>query len=680
MADQDPAKRLENVLRAEVEESQKLIDSFTRIYSTIFLIRSDGTFTTVKKQDHRLYEVPQRTKFFDLAKAFASNAIYEYDIETFLNECSLKTMRERAEKEKSYSYEFRVLSGESRKKLWYEMTVNQFSDDRILAAIRMRDDIIVRRKVDEKLYSEYASIFLVDLTSDSFRFLFRRKESGFKDTPGGVYSDTIKEYISRVHPDYREAWNTLSSTESIRELLAKEERIELEYPLEGIRKRWRRCAMQVMDVENGVPSSMIMTFITLDKARAAESELTAQIASQKKQLEEQQKQLQEALELSRSANKAKTIFLNNMSHDIRTPMNAIIGYTSLATSNIGNTPLVINYLSKITQSSEHLLSLINDVLDMSRIESGKMSITEKKENLPSLVNNLRDIVQVSANAKQHQLHISTEGIVHPGVICDRLRLNQILLNILSNSIKYTRPGGLISMSVNEKPSDCPDRATFLFHIKDNGMGMSQDFLEKIFVPFTRVSSSTVSGIQGTGLGMSITKSIVDMMGGRISVSSKLNFGTEVNIELPFRLSEENGDRNTETAAITNPEYLKGKKILIVEDNALNSEITTAILDEFGCLTKTATDGSYAVEMMKKASKGDYDLILMDIQMPVMDGYEAARRIRALGTELSRIPIIAMTANAFEEDRKAAYEAGMNDHIAKPIDVSILCSTLEKFLK
>ena len=529
-------------------------------------------------------------------------------------------------------------------------------------------------------------------------------------------------------------------------------------------------------------------------------------------LEEQQKALEEALGMAQSANRAKTTFLNNMSHDIRTPMNAIIGYTGLASSHIDNREQVQDYLSKIGQSSEHLLSLINDVLDMSRIESGKVNLEEKEEDLGEILHTLRNIVQADINNKQMDFFMDTD-VNDQFVICDKLRLNQVLLNILSNSIKYTAAGGTISVSLHEKGRTETGYGKYEFRIKDNGMGMSEEFLKTIFEPFTRVKTSTVSGIQGTGLGMAITKNIIDIMGGHIDIKSKEGEGTETILNFEFKLSEGtaepvkiaeltglkslvvdddmnacrsiakmlrdagmrsewcasgkeavvrtedalsigelykvyiidwimpdmNGVETTrrirqivgeETPIIvlsaydwsdieeeareagvtafvskplfpsdlravlnkccgsivaqensSEPEYVfSGKKILLVEDNEMNREIATEILEEEGFVIDTAEDGTIAVEKMSKAAPGQYDMILMDIQMPLMNGYDATRAIRTLpDPEISSIPIVAMTANAFEEDRKLALEAGMNEHVPKPIDVKVLKETMARFL-
>ena len=519
--------------------------------------------------------------------------------------------------------------------------------------------------------------------------------------------------------------------------------------------------------------------------------------------------LANALVAAEHANKAKTAFLNNMSHDIRTPMNAIVGFTALATSHIDNKEEVEDYLSKITVSSQHLLSLINDVLDMSRIESGKMTMDETEVHLPDLIHDLRTIIQANVSAKQLNLNIETENVINEDIIVDKLRMNQVFLNILSNAIKFTPNGGTISFCVSEKNSPIPDHAVFEFRIKDTGIGMTREFQKTIFEAFTREKTSTVSGIQGTGLGMAITKSIVDMMGGTISVNSEEGKGSEFIVTIPCRLSNKaieiesmpelqglralvvdddtdsclsvcsmlrklgmrpdwtssgreaairskeakeqedafrcyiidwqmpdmNGVEVTRrirkiagedasiiiltaydwsdiekeateagvTAFCSKPVFMSelrdvlaapfrggdgeseteekkvdftGRKVLLAEDNELNQLIAQAILTESGLDVVIANNGEEAVKLMEESPAGTYDIILMDIQMPVMDGYQASRLIRALeDPEKARVPIVAVTANAFEEDRKLALEAGMNGHLAKPYDIPKMLETL-----
>ena len=398
----------------------------------------------------------------------------------------------------------------------------------------------------------------------------------------------------------------------------------------------------------------------------------------RKSLEQKNVALQLAVQRETKANLAKREFLFNMSHDIRTPMNAIIGFTALAQTHIDDRGQVEDYLKKISVSSQHLLSLINDVLDMSRIESGKVTLEAKPVHLPELVHELRDIVQAVVSEKDLSLALDTVGVENEDVIADPLRLEQILINVLANAVKFTPDGGQISLWIVQKDTAPAGYADFEFHIKDNGIGMSEEFQKHIFEQFARERTSTVSKIQGTGLGMAITKSLVDMMGGGITVKSEQGKGSEFTISLRFPIGEAKAEQTPPAAKAS---AFTGKKLLVVEDNELNLEIASTLLKEAGFAVDTAENGKVAVEKVEAASADRYDLILMDIQMPEMDGYEATRRIRALpDTKKAALPIVAMTANAFEDDRKNALRAGMNGHIAKPLDIQKLFQVLSELLK
>lgn len=399
-------------------------------------------------------------------------------------------------------------------------------------------------------------------------------------------------------------------------------------------------------------------------------------------IEEQQKhqrQLAKALSAARQASDAKTNFLNNVSHDIRTPMNAIIGYTTLAQLHIDDKEKVEDYLDKISTSSTHLLGLINDILDMSRIESGTVKLDEQPVDILKLMYELRTMVQGLVDSKNQNLSVDTLDIMHECVFTDKLRLNQVLLNIIGNAIKYTQPGGDIIIKLTEKPCLNKQYATYEFAVKDNGIGMSQEFLGHIFETFSRERSSTVSGVQGTGLGMAITKNIVEMMGGDIQVKSKEKEGSLFTVTFNFRLASGDmaGEEKTKGSHSFN---FSGKRVLLVEDNALNREIAIAILEEMGMTVDSVEDGDIALAVINKAPADKYDLIIMDIQMPRMDGYTATREIRGLkDSPKANIPIVAMTANAFEEDKKKAYKAGMNGHIIKPISMEEIGKVLEEVL-
>ena len=597
-------------------------------------------------------------------------------------------------------------------------------------------------------------------------------------------------------PEYRQGYLEFTDLDTISERL--ENHKILRYIYRNRSKQWIALSAIVQNRdENGRVTDI--QFLTHDVTDQREREL------------QQEDALRIALTSAEHANKAKTAFLNNMSHDIRTPMNAIIGFTALAAAHMDQPDLVKDYLTKIGTSSQHLLSLINDVLDMSRIESGVVKIEEKEVCIPDILHDLKMIIQGNIQAKQQDLYIDTQDVVHENVITDRLRLNQILLNIVSNAIKFTPVGGMVNIRVSEKPCSRRGFTIFEFRIRDNGIGMSEEFQTHVFDSFSRERSSTQSGIKGTGLGMAITKNIVDMMGGTISLTSKEGKGTEFVVTLNFKTLEKatvygaipelvgaralvvdddvhtcmsvskmlreiemradwstsgkeaviraneafeendafkvyiidwlmpdmNGIETVRriravvgdetpiiiltaydwadieqeakeagvTAFVEKPIFMSelrrvltkpmeikeetsqqterenrysGKKVLLVEDNELNREIATALLEEIGIIVDSVEDGTDAVERMNEVEDDRYDLIFMDIQMPKMDGYMTTREIRTLkNNKKANIPIIAMTANAFEEDKKKAFKAGMNAHIAKPIDIKTILAVFDQ---
>ncbi len=417
---------------------------------------------------------------------------------------------------------------------------------------------------------------------------------------------------------------------------------------------------------------LYVSLVTMDNTVAVENEIR------------QKSLIEDALLRAESASRAKTRFLSNMSHDIRTPMNAIIGFTTLALTHIDNRERVQGYLEKIDVSSSHLLSLINDVLDMSRIESGKIHLEETECNLPDVMNELENMLAAEMQSRSLEFYIDMEDVADGRIICDSLRLNQILLNLLSNAMKFTAPGGSICVRIVETPEKDGDKTIYEFRVKDTGIGMSEEFQKRLFEPFEQERSSTISGVQGTGLGMAITRNLVEMMSGTISVVSEKDVGTEFIVYIPVKKVSAGqaetvaGEKQENTPAATMS--LEGKRILLVEDNDLNREIAGEILGEAGLLVEEAEDGSIARDKLLEKGPGYYSLVVMDIQMPVMDGYTATRAIRSFeDKELANIPIIAMTANAFEEDKRKALEMGMNAHIAKPIDVKQLLDALEQIL-
>ena len=385
------------------------------------------------------------------------------------------------------------------------------------------------------------------------------------------------------------------------------------------------------------------------------------------------KQIEKVATEAQHANQAKTRFLFNMSHDIRTPMNAIIGYTQLLENNLDNKKQALDYISKLKSSSTILLSLINYILEMTQIESGKLDLKKEIGDLDDLVKNINVVVEPLI--KEKKLHYSYHlEIKHHHIICDKTKLREIVLNILSNAIKYTPEGGNVELLIQEISFE-NNKVKYHFIIIDNGIGMKEDFLPHIFEEFAREKTSTESKVPGVGLGLPIVKSLIDMMNGTIQVESKLNKGTKFTVELSFLTSlqvENVNERNTSTLDFS------GKHILLVEDNELNEEIGIELLNTFKVIIDLAKNGEECIKILEKMPEGYYDLILMDIQMPIMDGYEATKIIRSFNNKNAQIPIIAMTANAFEEDRKHALQLGMNEHLAKPVDIEKLKDVLTKY--
>lgn len=400
---------------------------------------------------------------------------------------------------------------------------------------------------------------------------------------------------------------------------------------------------------------------------------------QKENEQKQQKLLQEAARLADSANKAKSTFLFNMSHDIRTPMNAIIGYAELGEKHLKEPTILEDYFEKILLCGKKMLHLIDNILELARIENDKATldetITDVSKNFDLCIDMFRKPIE-----EKHQTLKVNKNIRYPYLYMDDARSSEITINILSNAVKYTGEGGNISCTLNQYPGEKEGWSVLELIIADNGIGMSEEFQKHIFESFSQERSSTDSGIEGSGLGMGIVKKLVDLMNGKITVQSKPGAGSTFTITLPLKIANAE-DRNPKHAdGQLNIKKLKGKRILLVEDNDLNAEIATELLTEEGIMIERAENGVACIDMFNKAKQNYYSLILMDIQMPIMNGYEASRRIRELKDgNKSQIPIVAMTANAFEEDKRMALVSGMNDHVAKPIDMNVLLPTIMKYM-
>lgn len=662
-------------------------------------------------------------------------------------------------------------------------------------------------RILKALGKSYYNSLLIDVDGDTFERVLKSSDNHMMDNEG-CYTEMLDNMVDiHVIPECRELVKKKLSLQYMKENLKDDTLEETHRNYYVDYEKWHRgrtiwCRATVVLVDQKEDESVSHVLL-----------LQRNIDRQKAEEIEYERRLKDAYALAQQANQAKTRFLNNMSHDIRTPMNAIIGFTTLAATHLEEKEKLKDYLGKIMVSSNHLLSLINDVLDMSRIESGKVKIEENECSIPVIMHDLRNILQTDIKAKRLDFFIDTVDVVNEDVVCDKLRLNQILLNCMSNSMKYTEPGGTVGIRIIQKEHAPEGFADYDFVVRDTGVGMSKEFTEHIFEPFSREESSTISRIPGTGLGMAITKNIVDMMGGTIKVRSTPGVGTEITISLRFktgsksqkrgviqelkgfralvaddsmescvsvekmlrtiglrpewttsgkeavfraqyateqndpfqvyiidwlmpdmngvevvrRIRMEIGDqvpiiiltaydwtdieeeardagvtafcakplflselyevlqnagrtvKQEETFVIKRDSFI-GKKILVVEDVELNREIAGTILQEAGIEVIMAEDGQQALDYMQSNEASELDLILMDVMMPVMDGYEATRQIRKLADPVkANKPIIAMTANAFEEDVQAALEAGMNGHMAKPISLETLCETIERYL-
>ena len=579
----------------------------------------------------------------------------------------------------TFDYEAKTISGKS---TWLRrsicMACNGSGDVIAYTSVKDISALVAQTKREEEfvraLATEYDSIAVVDFNADKKDDKVVLHSRISDDIAALIDRETAEEehftkkldlMLRFVHPEDREQFRANTRREKIFESFAEDQTHILDFRIIDPQSSYLYYQMRFVPLEddNGNPTGTIVCLRNID------SEIRREFGIRQ--------ELEDAMIAAEAANRAKSTFLFNMSHDIRTPMNAILGFTDIAEKHIDDTERVKESLAKVKMSGGHLLALINDVLDMSRVESGQVKIEEEALCLDTAKDNLYSILNGSAEAKNITLTSRfAASVTHHWIYADRLRMMRVLTNIISNSVKYTNPGGKIDLLLEELPCGKEGYARYRYTVSDTGIGMSKEYLEHVFEPFTRAESATKSGVIGTGLGMAITKSLTELMGGTISIESEPGVGTTVRLEFENRIAEpvDPVSEIPEDISLN----LEGKKILLVEDNELNREIATEILEEEGIVIDTAEDGDIAVEKMRAASEGQYDLILMDIQMPRMNGYDATRAIRSLPNPYaSTIPILAMTANAFDEDKQNAFASGMNGHIAKPIDVPKLLNTLSE---
>ncbi|MCM1498706.1 MAG: response regulator [Clostridium sp.] len=824
------AGRERKLLETENREMGYIISGVNTLFSRFAMVDFEaGTYQYLAGTKPSDSKLDLRGQYEDLSNSLCACSVDEKDGQVLAGHLDQNSIIEAMKKRDDLRFEYHVKQGDSAAWEHINIICLERKDGRASKVLFIRQDITEVKEEELRIQAEMS---LADRKERQYRIAIT--SNAFCTFEFNLTKDWIEHDITRIvdgkpvslleksqlqapcsASECFERWKAYVLEESMEDY---SKTVNVEY----LKERFEQGDTEVVvdywgqdspETQMCIRQSFVMTrdYDTDDiMVMVVSKDITEQVRKQR----EQTQALQDALMQAQHANRAKTTFLSNMSHDIRTPMNAIIGFTTIAVSHIENTEQVRDCLQKVLSSSNHLLSLINDILDMSRIESGKVQIKLQECNISELMHNLVNIIQPQVKAKQLELFIDTFEVTNEDVIADSLKMNQVFINLLSNAVKYTPAGGTITFRIMQKTTFRHGYGDYVFVIKDNGIGMSQEFVEHIFEPFEREVSTTISGIQGTGLGMAITKNIVEMMDGTISVESEMGKGSEFTVTLSLKLQdvEKNaeqiqeldglralvidddfntcssvskmlsqiglrsewttsgreavyrarmaheegdayhtyivdwqmpemsgvetarrirsvvgpdapiiiltaydwsdieeeakeagvtafcakplfmsdlkaallaannlGEKEEKTAAWTLADF-KGKRVLLVEDIELNREIAEVILTEAGFVVESAPDGTDAVAMVKKSAEYYYDVILMDVQMPIMNGYEATRTIRTLPRQdVKTLPIIAMTANALEEDKEAAIKNGMNAHIAKPLDMDVFISVLHQFV-
>lgn len=663
----------------EQEYSNQIISALTKDYTTILLcdlkqdtfeIIKGDTFThNVPAEKQQL--VPESNCYSERVQYFFENVLIKDSAPEYLERLLPDNlMKELKETDSIEIYHKTIPNGTgfrhflarairlSNEEDHFKIILGFYSVDEIM---KKEQEIELQREIIEGLGKEYFSVLAVDLDKDLVFFYRESEETGkifldFCRKCGNRWSKMVPFYAKTMVAD-----NTNGEFEKqldLEVLRSQEEDYSMTYEFKS---------------EKGIMYHQVRVAYVkkIDGTRMAVVG-TRDIDSLIKKERMQEEKLKKAYAAAENANKAKTEFLNNMSHDIRTPMNVILGYNQLMKSQLTE-PKQFDYHKKIEQSGKLLLSIINNVLDMARIESGKMKVDENYEVVGEIIDEI--ISTFSSKAKEKEIHLSgSMQVTHRNILCDGTKIREIYVNLVSNAIKYTPRGGNVTITVEELPCEKEGYIKIKGEVEDTGIGMSKEYLPTLFEPFSREHNTTIGKVGGTGLGMSVVKRMIDLMGGSIEVKSELGKGTVFTFTLMHKIADEKYySKKIETADVSDTgENLHGKHVLLAEDNDLNAEIAIAVLEEIGLIIERVEDGIQCVNRIEQMPSGTYDLILMDIQMPNMDGYKATQCIRRLDDKKkSEIPIIAMTANAFEEDKKRAFDAGMNGHIAKPIDIDKL---------
>ena len=669
-------------------KSLEIIDLFASEYAAVYHVDTvTGVLTTYAMNSNTVSNLSAPFKngmqFRDAYKLFTKTFVYGEDRDMFMTACTLEKIKKELQEHKSYSIVFRCTTGVEAEPIYCEMKFMRLgSDSEELSAfvlgIANRDDAIKKEKAEalqraqyhaviQALSSEYGSIYYADFSTNlivPYAASDRVSEHvGTKALRGVTFDGAVSAYInSIVAADDKEMMREVFTIENIRRELSDKQYFTQIYHNEI----GQFCEMKCVRTDELQPVVNIVVGFAVKDA-----EIRKRLA--------QEQQLKDALKAAEVANRFKTDFLFSMSHDIRTPMNAIIGFTRMAVRDINNPEKALDYLDKTQRASEMLLSLINDILDMSRIESGNVKLVEQAVDVKSVFTGLEPMMQELSRDKGINLEFSVGNIEDRFVYLDPMRVQRILVNIISNAVKYTLEGGWVKVNCTESGKDFDGRGIYVFSVEDNGIGMSEEFQAHLFEQFSREENASTSKIQGTGLGLALCKSLTELMGGTISAVSTQGVGSKFTVTLPLRIADEDAVQLCEKAEhAVNDSIFSGRRVLLVDDNELNREIAVDILSEAGLETETAENGKEAVNMVRQNPAEYYDFILMDIQMPVMNGYEATAAIRKLMPDV-HIPIIALSANAFEEDRQKSIAAGMDAHVAKPVNVEKLKEMLALFL-
>lgn len=563
-----------------------------------------------------------------------------------------------------------------------------FGNEKMIFALKdYNEEMQIRTNevlASEAMNNIYSLVAFRDIEADRYECI-HRSEKIFDFPEKGSYSELIERILSIIHEDDREKYLTDLSDERF----DRDGRAEGEYRLHDGEGQYHYYHQYITKVNIPSGSRMAILIKNIDESKMHEiweaEQLQKELKSKAKELEmtkllaKKSKDLEKALQQAESANDAKSKFLSNMSHDLRTPMNAILGMTYLAKKHMNDKAEVDRCLNTILLSSQNMLALINDVLDMNKIESGVIELHEKPGNLEKLIRDVEEIIKNRCESNRQTLDIDYSGLIHGHVCMDELRVRQIITNLLTNATKYTQEGGNITMLVTEKEGLDDIHCNIVFVIQDNGIGMSEAFVKRVFEPFEREATELSGKTEGTGLGMAIVKNLVDIMNGTIEIQSTVNIGTTITVVLPFVISDKEESVGEFDLSTVQRKY-PGKHILIVEDKRINLEIVKGFLEDTELLIDEARNGKEAVEKIKESEEGTYDLVFMDISMPVMRGDEATREIRSIDRDDCRnMPIIAMTANALESDVENSYKCGMSGHISKPIEPEKVYSCLNKWL-